>query len=298
MPDEAQDSRVTVPLCGLRWQTPFAFFDPDSSSWRMCQGSLLEDSGESCTTWPKQVTWDLEYVYQLETWVPPTYANASSSLLPTPDGSLFNDGQSVEAYRERKERELEKGYNGNGGGTTLAMQVRLLPTPGANDSTGAEKETRHARQEEGRTGSAALRDLPHLLPTPAARDAKGPHMEDREGGMSLGAATERLLPTPLAGDADGGRTSKGQDRPDESGLRKVAQRMLPTPMANPENPGSGGELRAALTHGPGRRNETGIDSWGRPNQGRSSGESTSPPSATGSPCSDAEPLDQLTIEDA
>lgn len=118
--------------------------------------------------------------------------------------------------------------------TLSRMAGALLPTPGAGDSHGGEGPTRAARQQHGATGGPALRDLPHLIPTPAARDAKGPHMEEREGGLSLGGAMQ----------------------------------MLPTPMANPENPGSGGELRAALTHGEGRRNETGTDTWGRPNRGR------------------------------
>lgn len=56
------------------------------------------------------------------------------ALMPTPDASLFNDGQTVDAYRARKERERAKGYNGNGGGTPLAMAVRLLPTPTASDA--------------------------------------------------------------------------------------------------------------------------------------------------------------------
>lgn len=91
--------------------------------------------------------------------------------------------------------------------TLSRMAPALLPTPSANDHTGAEKLTREARRGEGSTGGPSLRDLPKLLPTP---------------------------------------------------------------MANPENPGAGGELRAALTHGPSRRNETGIDSLGWPNEGRPS----------------------------
>jgi len=47
-------------------------------------------------------------------------------LLPTPDGGSFNDGQSTEVWRERKARELAKGYNRNGFGTPIAMAVQLL----------------------------------------------------------------------------------------------------------------------------------------------------------------------------
>lgn len=49
---------------------------------------------------------------------------SSPRLWPTPDAQVFNDGQSVKTMEARKRRELAKGYNGNGGGTTLAMEVR------------------------------------------------------------------------------------------------------------------------------------------------------------------------------
>jgi len=58
----------------------------------------------------------------------------ASNLWPTPDASAFNDGQSPEAYEARKVKERAKGYNGNGGGTPLAMAVRLFPTPTAGDA--------------------------------------------------------------------------------------------------------------------------------------------------------------------
>jgi hypothetical protein len=55
---------------------------------------------------------------------------SSSLVWPTPDGGLFNDGQTVEAWKARHERELAKKYNGNGGGTPLAMAVRLSEAGG------------------------------------------------------------------------------------------------------------------------------------------------------------------------
>lgn len=208
-------------------------------------------------------------------------------MLPTPDANYFNDGQSVEAYLERKRRELAKGYNGNGGGTALAMAAKLmhegidadewkrqlLPTPSASDHTGGEGETRAARQEAGRTGGASLRDLEHLLPTPTTQDSAntaGPSQHERNS-EPLNVVATKLLPTPTTNPkpkserarrpfAEGGHSSP-------PGLVEEVQ-LLPTPMANDENPGAGGELRAAITHGPGRRNETGVDSMGRPNHGR------------------------------
>lgn len=54
------------------------------------------------------------------------------------DAAVFNDGQSVEAWEKRHARERLKKYNGNGGGTPLAMAVRLpsWATPTVGDSRG------------------------------------------------------------------------------------------------------------------------------------------------------------------
>lgn len=54
--------------------------------------------------------------------------SAVMSLLPTPSAGNFNDGESVESWKARRDREKTKGRNGNGIGTPLAMAVKLLPT--------------------------------------------------------------------------------------------------------------------------------------------------------------------------
>ena len=50
----------------------------------------------------------------------------SSPLLPTPDAGAWNDGQTVQSWATRHERERAKGYNGNGGGTPIAALIPLL----------------------------------------------------------------------------------------------------------------------------------------------------------------------------
>jgi len=62
----------------------------------------------------------------------PDSLHAQVKMWPTPDAGAFNDGQTIEAYQARKAREIAKGYNGNGGGTPLAMAVKLWPTPRNN----------------------------------------------------------------------------------------------------------------------------------------------------------------------
>lgn len=164
----------------------------------------------------------------------------------------------------------------------------LLPSPAATDSKG--------QDQPNREGGTSLRELGRLLPTPQKSDGeRGPDFaRQREraethgsGGDDLTTTVtklsrgEKLLPTPQARDGEnsseqGPRYYEGEgDNPTLLGAaRRVTgttkHAFLPTPVANPDNPGTGGELRAALTHGPGRRNQTGIDSWGRPNEGRPS----------------------------
>lgn len=186
-----------------------------------------------------------------------------------------------------------------GGNHTLQSAVyeetatpRLLPTPQAADGDGG-------RQEKTAMGSGGVRpsgakatlplptavamrdeltDTPFaqadgddeqlvLLPTPrvtSERNSRRTMVENEQwSSVSLAQATEiaqGILPREFA---------SWDEVPGELG-RDARRRLLPTPMANDENPGAGGELRAALVHGEGRRNETGIDTFGRPNDGRPS----------------------------
>jgi hypothetical protein len=274
-------------LSGSTTPEPFAYFDPDSCSWKMCQGSLLEDSGESCTTWPRQGTWDRGFVWALPTSGPPIDASESSSLLPTPSAyeSTPTDEYSDEVREhlaDTHRRLYLPGRKWHSQRTLSRMAGALLPTPGANDSTGPEGPTRDARREEGDTGGPALRDIAHLLPTPTTQDGAntaGPSQLERNT-PPLNAVAPTLLPTPQAADGEGGRidsqeTYEAGKRPSGAKAARTLRstlhhELLPTPVANPDNPGAGGELRAAITHGPGRRNETGVDSMGRPNEGRPS----------------------------
>lgn len=240
---------------GTRWLVPFAFYNPDWSSSKMSQ--------ESCAPW----LGDRESLL------------SESSLLTWPSSGTTLDGVAYELPMwEPLISEVES--SSQHGGETL------LPTPSANDRTGAEGKS----ERKGRgAGGAQLRDLPKLLPTPAAEEARGTaeqHLArknkldgaNRTSVTSLGILV-KTLPTPTAGDAnssgsrnlEGSKAKPGMSLTDwvKSGDSSTP-RLLPTPMANEENPGSGGELRAALTHGPGRRNGTGVDTQGRPNTGRPS----------------------------
>jgi hypothetical protein len=134
------------------------------------------------------------------TSAPPTAAPASSSLLPTPDAGVFNDGQSVEAYRARKAREKAKGYNGNGGGTLLAMAVRLLPTPIASDAKGGRSGPDAARERQ-------LRSAVRLLPTPEAKNSHAGPDYARASRPDSGGDDLTTAVWKISRPAPGGRTA-------------------------------------------------------------------------------------------
>lgn len=163
-------------------------------------------------------------------------------------------------------------------GRTEDTQGNLLPTPRASDGNGLEPLSRELHRDK-------LETRLRRLPTPTARlgrdngggaQAKRYLNPDRSNDLDdaikwLGEQTAdevELLPTPTTQDAhnNGGQSQQERRTPP---LNAVVP-LLPTPVANPDNPGAGGELRAALTHGPERRNETGTDTMGRPNLGRPS----------------------------
>jgi len=166
-------------------------------------------------------------------------------------------GEEPGASGQEGEAERRAPGRAGGGGDHPAQAdlevVRLLPTPQAADGDGG-------RQEKGAMGNSGVRPSGHkaTLPLPTAvamRDelTRTPFAQPTEEGQLA------FLPTP---------TGYVGDRVEGQLSTEVA--MLPTPVANPDNPGAGGELRAAIVHGEGRRNETGIDTFGRPNRGRSS----------------------------
>jgi len=153
---------------GDTWRTPFASYDPDSSSWRTWRACLDGDSDEYSETWPRQGSMRNGYAYELPTSEPPT-VDGASSLLPTPAASNPNDGEDLDSWQAPRDRIKAEGINGNGMGTPLAIAVRLLPTPMANLGNGNGSRHPDKRRAGGHTPS--LKDVTeHLLPTPAARD--------------------------------------------------------------------------------------------------------------------------------
>jgi hypothetical protein len=107
-----------------------------------------------------------------------------SSLLPTPTASNPNDGEDLESWEERRQRNLAKGTNGNGQGTPLSVAVRLLPTSCAADGNGGRQHragsfTATGMKENGTKIQVSLRDALNLLesggltnqPSPAGNES-------------------------------------------------------------------------------------------------------------------------------
>lgn len=203
----------------------------------------------------------------------------SRQLLPTPQAADADGGRVEKAAAANNWRRP----SGSKASKPLGTAVAMLPTPAAQEPGGTVE--RHLERKNVLDGGQRTKPT-HLslaiktLPTPAATDGKGKDQPNREGGTSL-RELGQLLPTPQGSDGERGPDfARQRERAETHGsggddltttVAKIARGstpMLPTPVANPDNPGAGGELRAALTHGPGRRNTTGIDTWGRPNEGR------------------------------
>lgn len=100
-----------------------------------------------------------------------------SSLWPTPDAAIFNDGQSLAAYLARKQKELSKGYNGNGGGTPLAMAAaiegsNLWATPTNEDGECSGRRPNKPENAQPLNVQAKAEES-KLWPSPNSSDAKG-----------------------------------------------------------------------------------------------------------------------------
>lgn len=156
-------------------QTPFATYDPDSSSWRTWEHFLFEDSTSFSDRWPNSGMTHDGRAFELPTSVLPTSATGCSSsvsrgtpsaraakgansvrvasgdtrgllenqvatiptpldqpqnlenalaLLPTPVVNDMGRDKTPEQWEAWIEGERAKGYNGNGHGNSLSIEVR------------------------------------------------------------------------------------------------------------------------------------------------------------------------------
>lgn len=234
---------------GLSSRTPFAFFDPDSSSLKMSAATFPLDSMSSSVTLPPSGLMRAGRLYALPMSVPATSELGSSSL-PTPrTGSnrssrraLTMDGhwsapsleQALEIAQGILPREYESWEEVQG-----RSGVRpLLPTPVAHDD-GKSPEAHMAMK--GRMPGGARDQITSLsvmarpagetgkwdsalLPTQRTSDANGTGAHG-DGGPDLRTSVAALLPTPTS------RYHKGRNQRDDETCLPGAVKMLPTPSA-------------------------------------------------------------------
>lgn len=115
-------------------RTLLAFYDPESSSWRMSQGTEVSDSTLFSGRWPKRGMMRNGVAFELPTLAPPTDGNVFSSLLPTPQAHDARGPKTPEQVAAMRART-------GAGVRNLNEEVRsLLPTPTARlgDARGAQ----------------------------------------------------------------------------------------------------------------------------------------------------------------
>ena len=168
--------------CGDTWRGSLARFDPDTSSWRTAQRSLLGDSDESLVIWPRSGMTVGGQCWELPTLEHRT-SGTDSGLWPTP--TCPNGGRSVAHVTDWRSERTAYTATGKKVQVDLAQAVKRWPTP-----TVCGNYNRKGLSERSGDGLATA---VMKWPTPTAHNAK-------KGGFP--AEYERNTPT-LAAQAGG-----------------------------------------------------------------------------------------------
>jgi hypothetical protein len=125
-------AKKTRGISGLTSSTPFAQYDPDSHSWKTCEGTSLWDSETFSPTLPVAGILRNGRLFQRPRLVPRTVATASSSW-PTPT--------TMDHLPPRSEEALERQQTNNRPGRTTPPTLKdavaypnKWPTPQVDDS--------------------------------------------------------------------------------------------------------------------------------------------------------------------
>ena len=141
-------------------------------SARRSLASRTRGNASSSSAWPTPVAADDGRKVTVPTHQGACLLREAARWAP-PDAAVFNDGQKPDGWVARKAREKLKGYNGNGGGTPLAMQATLWVTPSVAASEGGQTSRSGDRADEpllgGQAEAISLTALPD--PTPSTDGA-------------------------------------------------------------------------------------------------------------------------------
>jgi len=163
---------------------PFAWYDPQSRSWRTWQRCLVEGWETYSGTWPRSGMTRSGIAYRRAPLVPLTKETASGSLLPTPEAS------NTKAVALRSNGRSPRNF------------MAPLPTPTAKANMLVPSMQKWA----------AHRNLVEEWPTPTASlGTKGGRVtpqKGREGGTLIEAVSARSFATPTARDWRSGKASE------------------------------------------------------------------------------------------
>lgn len=196
-PASASAPLISV-TCGPMFSESSKRFVLDCSLERTSQGLLLTPtaSPDALETSRALATELRRLSSQRRTWARAMSASGAS-YWPTPDAAVLNDGQTPTARARRRAVEIEKGYNGNGGGEPLAFKVTTWPTP-ATDSF-------RSRGGEGNVGGAGGGEFAKQATqwaSPKATDSEqGPASTYARGNAPLNGEAANW-PTPTAEDSE------------------------------------------------------------------------------------------------
>ncbi len=187
-PQGNEKPKTTPDGSGPNTLESYAWWDPDTCSWKTSQVSLLPEWETYSETWPRQGMTRNGKAYQRQRLVPPI-SGGGSSLWPTPVAQ--DDQKTPEAHMAMKQR-MPGGPRQKP--TSLTVVVKgvergLWPTPTVADSRSTRNATVRNRESEGHPGTT-LTDAVEMWPTPTSSDGTGgPGSSGRDGGPNLRTAT-------------------------------------------------------------------------------------------------------------
>jgi hypothetical protein len=136
--EKAQVLTESEAECGEKWQGSFTKYNPDSSSWKTHQCSLLGDLDEFSETWPQWGLMRDGECWELMPLVHPIKESAFGFTVPTPvasdgtTGSLIGKNDSFYETKTGMPRKVNQ--NGKDGSVGLGRLVKMWPTPQASDN--------------------------------------------------------------------------------------------------------------------------------------------------------------------
>ena len=160
-------------------QVPLAFYDPDLSSWKTSQESLLLEEPSLLDRLPGSGTTVAGRLYERETPALLIDVRAGSVLLPTP--TAWEQRETPEQWQERHDRNASKEEGATSAGMPLSIAAQLLPTPAAWDGNRGPDNSRlqgDGHRPSGQAGTLNLAGALQMLLT--GEDSLQPSFDGKE----------------------------------------------------------------------------------------------------------------------